>query len=1469
MKLFRLALLATLPLWALTGCSPKPTTCDSTTCSGCCDSSGQCQSGSLPTACGSAGNVCTPCLSGQICNLGICQAGSTGGGSGNGGGAGGGGGGGGGGSTGPLTCSGGRTACSGSCVDTKTDERNCGFCGTLCNSNQFCSNGTCTLLPAQCAGGCPTGFYCAGSDCKPGCSANTDCPQPGTCDPQTHTCSCVTGFHGCGQTCEADNNLEACGPSCASCSGVTNAAPACTNNRCDFTCNQGFHRCGDACANSNDIATCGTSCTPCTPPANSVAICANQQCDFVCNTGFHKCGSQCVANTSVNSCGTSACTPCSPPPNATATCNGVTCDFTCNAGYHRCGNACLPNNSINSCGTSCTACTPPANAVATCSGTACGFTCNTGTHACGGACFSNNSTSSCGSSCSPCAPPANATATCNGVSCDFVCDAGFHRCGSSCVSNSDVNSCGSSSCTPCANGPTNSTRTCDGFSCGWTCSAGFHSCSGQCVSDTSVTQCGASCTACTPPANGTSICASGACDFTCNAGFHKCGSQCVSDSSVDSCGSSCTPCANGPANSTRTCVGGACGFTCAGGYNSCGGECVPADYVSACGASCTQCAATGTFDRPLCSAGTCGTSCITSCSAACVDVQRDPANCGACGTVCSGGQVCTGGSCQTTCTTGQAFADVLPMVPVSANAAYKLLVEDLNGDGRVDLVDNGSTAGLHVRYANADGTYQAPVLVGTTSSRVNGFALADVNADGRKDIIATRASTTGPNVYVATNTGTGFGTPTGLTMSGYTPSGVVLVADLNADTRPDLIIPASATYNFYFLQTATGTWPSSYSSYSSTTLSGPTFGEVADFDKNGRPDIVLATASQYQVGTHNGGSFASGAVTAWTVQTAVSLSSIAGLRVADLNSDTNADLLFRSGTGGYVVTGTGTGTFNTGAALTFPGASVIHAADLNGDGMQDLMSGSTAVIYIALATSPGVWGTPVSRMINAKSANQLEVVTGQLIGTSAPEIFSANRSSTDVNVSILVNEGAGVFPGAKQSGTGGTYTWAAGASGDVDGDGDRDLVLAPAITTGGTGTGGVVLGNNTGSFGGVVSTLNLRGDELALGRFNQDAFDDLAVIVESSTSPGVDIFLGGNGGTFGSPTTLTASGLPNRVLIANLDGDSFNDVLIGTATGLEYFHGNGDGTFSTARVIASNLNVSAIAVGDLNLDNRVDVVANATGAGGSAGFDGGVLETNGIRLVGGPVAGGYSGRVEIFANSQWGTVCDDAFDLNDATVVCRQLGLASATSFSTIANGTLPILLDDLACVGTETSLLSCTNPGIGIHNCSHSEDVGVTCAFPTATSGLRIFPGYGGGTFSSTALTTVATPSTTVDVGLGDFDQDGRPDIAVSNGTGISLFKGGGNGSLVSQSAVTGHTGRLRVVDLDNDGYADLLTSDGDVQVSRGLANFTFAPRQIWVPGRALSNQGAIVDRFNGDGWRDVSVLYSSEVWTYLGTCR
>ncbi|CAH1790454.1 unnamed protein product, partial [Owenia fusiformis] len=100
-------------------------------------------------------------------------------------------------------------------------------------------------------------------------------------------------------------------------------------------------------------------------------------------------------------------------------------------------------------------------------------------------------------------------------------------------------------------------------------------------------------------------------------------------------------------------------------------------------------------------------------------------------------------------------------------------------------------------------------------------------------------------------------------------------------------------------------------------------------------------------------------------------------------------------------------------------------------------------------------------------------------------------------------------------------------------------------------------------------------------------------------------------------------------------------------------------------------------------------------------------EKGGIRLVGDTA----SGRLEVFYNGQWGSVCDDQFDTHDAKVACRHLGMRSeGATYRTVGGGTGPIWLDNIACGGSETTLFECRHNGFGSHNCGHGEDVGITC---------------------------------------------------------------------------------------------------------------------------------------------------------------
>ena len=105
-----------------------------------------------------------------------------------------------------------------------------------------------------------------------------------------------------------------------------------------------------------------------------------------------------------------------------------------------------------------------------------------------------------------------------------------------------------------------------------------------------------------------------------------------------------------------------------------------------------------------------------------------------------------------------------------------------------------------------------------------------------------------------------------------------------------------------------------------------------------------------------------------------------------------------------------------------------------------------------------------------------------------------------------------------------------------------------------------------------------------------------------------------------------------------------------------------------------------------------------------------ILDLDTVRLVDGPTK--YEGRVEIYHNGEWGTVCDVGWDFIDAQVVCYELGLGNAIAATHNAYyGEGSGRIHNVNCIGSEFLIENCLHGLWGVQSCSHSQDAGVKCA--------------------------------------------------------------------------------------------------------------------------------------------------------------
>jgi len=618
-------------------------------------------------------------------------------------------------------------------------------------------------------------------------------------------------------------------------------------------------------------------------------------------------------------------------------------------------------------------------------------------------------------------------------------------------------------------------------------------------------------------------------------------------------------------------------------------------------------------------------------------------------------------------TVAQPSAPALPYASALATA-------DLNGDGNGDLVVvNGfgtASPDISVLLGNADGTFKAPVSY-TLPGNSYGIAavIDDVNNDGKLDIIAVTADQE-LSVLLGNGDGTfqaplSFAAPTlpGYTSSISTPIFSLITADFNGDGNKDILCSDGTVFlgkgDGTFTAVSTPAFPFSFFLYNPDGF-GPGMAS-GDLNNDGHLDLVFDSGGAITIYLGNGdGTFTQGTSYA-------SINNSGFVTVTDLDGDGNLDIYTGLGNNGfyssddsnnttsYFLMGNGDGTF-VGAPQT-AGAysnSRNNLADINGDGQPDLVSNipsqydnqPTNTFSVELGTPKGLF----KRVANFTAPSTFTISGTQYNNQGPPSTYALGDVNGDGNADLIftdtlpytsavfvaLSNGDGTFktpvpfafPQIAPAGDNDTaLTLTALQIADFNKDGKNDLIFffnetanfpLGSAPINAFNAGYVVLpGNGDGTFGASIITStyssntgnpsNFTPTIFSTIDFNGDGKPDLLVgnsdyVVsngQGSEQDTLQLYLGNGDGTFKAPTSIAYAAAPGKfytVSLADFNKDGHIDLAMLSATNdtqaqLSITLGKGDGTFQAPSIF--NLDPGELggdlAAGDFDGDGKPDI----------------------------------------------------------------------------------------------------------------------------------------------------------------------------------------------------------------------------------------------------------------------------------------
>jgi hypothetical protein len=756
---------------------------------------------------------------------------------------------------------------------------------------------------------------------------------------------------------------------------------------------------------------------------------------------------------------------------------------------------------------------------------------------------------------------------------------------------------------------------------------------------------------------------------------------------------------------------------------------------------------------------------------------------------------------------------------------YCVAVGDLDGDGKVDLVVANNAAGTISVFRNTatSGTITSGSFAArtdfTTGTNPWGVAIADVDGDGKLDIIVTNNGST--TVSVFRNTSTPGSITTGSFAAkvdfttGTSPMGIA-VGDIDGDGKLDFVVTNSGANTVSVLMNTSSFGIINAGSFAAkvdfTTGSYPIGVVVGDLDGDGKPEVVVANKTNSSISVFRNTSTA-GTIT--TASLAAKVDFAAGtnpyfLALGDADGDGKVDLavsnsgsstisVFRNiSTVGSITTGSLASPVSYGTALTPYG---IGFSDLDGDGKPDLAvanAGSASISVLRNTVSPAPPPTITSFSPTSGSIGATVTITGTNFNTSAGankvyfgSVKASVASASSTNLSLTVPSGAmysrisvtdtvtgltgiSTLPftptftsnsvidassfAPKSDIITPTNPWALQAV-DVDGDGKTDLVVAN------DGANSISIYRNTSSVGSITfasridSSIGQQPKHVVCGDLDGDGKPDIITTNQNANSLSIFRNTSSSGVVSLAPkVTLTDTGGPFYAALGDLDGDGKLDIIVANI---------GTNKISVIR------NTST--VGSLSFGSPTYFTTNTAASGVAVGD----IDGDGLPDV--VVANSGGNTITILRNT--------STTGNISLVATNDIGITANASPWTVTLADLDhdskldiILINSSA--GTVSVFRNLSSPGSVVFNAREDQ---TTNANPWAVT-------------------------------VSDINGDSKPDVLVSyqSGPNVSVFKNTSTSGSISFAAkvdfgTTGNSWGVIAADLDGDGKPDLAATNNN----------------------------------------------------------